>query len=109
MRSADIAFYKEMPIFNNLSAFYLDKLFDCVKKLKLRRNTYLVRQGERIKSIFIVREGELEVTYTQTKLFVNEYKGGVGLSKESRFPKTMTENNVIFKDSYSELTASKVI
>ncbi|MHA1167515.1 MAG: ATP-binding protein [Candidatus Hodarchaeales archaeon] len=57
-------FFKNIPLFNNLTEDDMKPLFQKIKEVKIKANEILVKQGTVSKDIYIIREGKLEIYIT---------------------------------------------
>ena len=63
MRTAEyIDFLKSVPIFKKLSDESLNKLVDRIEEMNYENGQYIVRQGARGETFFIIARGRVKVT-----------------------------------------------
>lgn len=57
-----IDFLKSVPIFKKLTDDGLNKLSDCIEEVEYANGDYIVRQGARGETFFIISRGRVKVT-----------------------------------------------
>lgn len=63
MKTAEyIDFLKSVPIFKKLNEECLNKLSDCIEETEYANGEYIVRQGARGETFFIISRGRVKVT-----------------------------------------------
>ena len=54
-------FIKQMPFISHWSITYLSKLSELVEKVKVIRNQYIIKEGDEIEYIYMIKDGEFEI------------------------------------------------
>ena len=66
---------KNIPAFTHLTRNSLKKLTFYMSEHNIGRDTFLFREGEQIKGLFLIKQGDFEITQKFRKQLDEKYKG----------------------------------
>jgi len=57
-----ISFLKQVPLFNNLSTIELIRISRLIKRICVKRNEIIIREGEPSSDLYLIKKGKVKVT-----------------------------------------------
>ena len=107
-----ITFIEELRIFNTSAKTknYINDFIDVVNKKRYNKNNIVVHKGDIIKSLFIIRQGVFQITFTTSKRYLNTIDLRCFRTEEEEKHERFTSERVHeFKDSYKEVIKYKLL